>query len=271
MRHTASVRRGRSQRQQVPFGVRALESGIEVDGVWISGTNTPASMPGSPSIAAMKPQPAHRDQSSAASSSASESSRIEIPQQVHEFPGINRSAGPSHKTSTPYDRPRSSERKHSKPSTSDHQNHGRPTYQPRRSSHLRFSNSLSPEDSAAFAALEGRTMTAEGNGKRSEGEHSRLCPMGFHANLKITQDPTHQKKNSVNPHHGLATLRIHPVARLTVTQTSQRYLNRRRTVIFILHLASPRRSVPPTHTIPTDTSLSNLILLQATQNHTWTT
>jgi hypothetical protein len=28
-------------RDEIPFGVRAIESGIEVDGVWISRTNTP--------------------------------------------------------------------------------------------------------------------------------------------------------------------------------------------------------------------------------------
>ena len=269
MQHTASVKRGRSQRQQIPFGVRALESGIEVDGVWRSGTNTPASMPGSPNIAAKKQQSVHRDQSPEASSSASEFSRIESPQPVHEYAGINQSAGPSYKTPTPFDRPMSSERRHSKPPTSDHQIHGRPTYQPRQSSHLRFSNSPNLEDSAAFATLEGRSMTAEGNAKRTEGEHFPLCLERSHANFEITQDPIHQKKKSVTTHHGLPTLRAHPVARVVVTRTSQRNLNGRRTVIFILHLASLRKFVPPTHTIPTNTSQSSLILSQATPNHTW--
>lgn len=268
MQHTASVKRGRSQRQQIPFGVRALESGIEVDGVWKSGTNTPA-RPGSPDIAAKKQQSAHRDQFPEASSSASELSRIESPQPVHEYAGINHSAGPSYKTPNPFDRPVSSEPRHSKPPTSDHQLHARPTYQPHRSSHLRFSNSLNPEDSAAFAALEGGSMTAKGNGKRTEGENFPLCLVRSHAKFEITQDPTHQKKNSVTTHHGLATLRTHPVARV-VTRTSQRNLNRRQTVIFILHFASLRKFVPPTHTIPTDTSQSSLILSQATPNHTWT-
>ena len=174
MQHTTSVKRGRSQRQQIPFGVRALESGIEVDGVWISGSNTPASMPGTPNTAAMKLQPTHKDHLSEASSSISEMSRIEVPQPVHEQSSMSYSAGPSRKLPTPLDRPMSSERRYSKPPSSDHQNHGRPTYQPRHSSHLRFSNSLSPEDSKAFAALEGRTATG-GNGKRPEGEQISLC------------------------------------------------------------------------------------------------
>lgn len=267
MQHTTSVKRGRSQRQQIPFGVRALESGIEVDGVWISGTNTPASMPGSPNIAAIKPQPTHRDQSSEASSSVSETSRIDIPQPVHEYTGINRSAGPSHKLPTPLDRPMSSERQHSKPPTSDHQNRGRPTYQPRRSSHLRFSNSLTPEDSKAFAALEGRTVTAGGNGKHPEGEHIPLCLVASLADFRTTQDLTHLGKRSVTPHRGLATLRPRPAASIIATGTDP---DGRRMIIFILHLVSLREFVLQTHTIPTNTSLFSLILLQAIPSHIWT-
>ncbi|KAF2088786.1 hypothetical protein K490DRAFT_38191 [Saccharata proteae CBS 121410] len=36
--------------QEVPFGIRAIQSGIEVDGIWISGNNTPA--PSSPASSA---------------------------------------------------------------------------------------------------------------------------------------------------------------------------------------------------------------------------
>lgn len=176
MQHTASIKRGRSQRQQIPFGIRALESGIEVDGVWISGTNTPSSMPGSPNIAAMKPQPAHRDHSVERPSTASDMSRLEIPQPAHGYPDMSHSTGPSYKIPTLVDGPVSSERQDNKPPTSDHQKRGRPTYQPRRSSHLRFSNSLNPEDSEAFAALEGRTMAADADGKRPKGERVLLCP-----------------------------------------------------------------------------------------------
>ena len=267
MQHTTSVKRGRSQRQQIPFGVRALESGIEVDGVWISGSNTPASTPGSPNSAVMKSQPTHRDQSSEESSSTSEMSRIDVPQPVHEYSGINHSAGPSHKLPAPLDRPMSSERHHSKPPSSDHQNRGRPTYQPRHSSHLRFSNSLTPEDSKAFAALEGRTVTAGGKGKQPEGEHLPLCLGTYLANTRTIQAPTHQGRKFVTPQHGLAILKIPPAARITATGTN---LGGRPMIICILHLVSLRESVPQTRTIPTDTSLFSLILLQAIPNHTWT-
>ncbi|KAK4987624.1 hypothetical protein LTR50_004467 [Elasticomyces elasticus] len=46
MVRTQSARRVQEMRQEkegeIPFGIRAIESGIEVDGVWISRTNTPA-------------------------------------------------------------------------------------------------------------------------------------------------------------------------------------------------------------------------------------
>lgn len=217
MQHTASVKRGRSQRQGIPFGIRALESGIEVDGVWISGANTPSSMPGSPNIAAMKPKPARRDHSPEASSSTSEMSRIEIPQPVHGYPNnprMNHSAGPSYKLPTPIDRPVASEQQHIKPPTSDHQSHGRPTYQPRRSSQLRYSDSLNPEDSEAFAALEGRTMAADRNGKRPEGSES-----SGEEYRDSTSWPGHSKNSSRSENHSDANQPIQP------KRSSNSYLN----------------------------------------------
>jgi hypothetical protein len=39
-----------SKDDDIPFGIRAIESGIEVDGVWISRTNTPAGSSAASSI-----------------------------------------------------------------------------------------------------------------------------------------------------------------------------------------------------------------------------
>ena len=270
MQHTASVKRGRSQRQKVPFGVRALESGIEVDGVWISGTNTPSTMPGSPNIAAMKPQPAHKDYSPETSSSASETSRIEIPQPVHGHHATKHSSGIPNKISAPVDRPVSSERQHKKPHPSEHQSLGRPTYQPRRSSQLRFSNSLDVENSEALAALEGRTRAADRKGKRPEGKYDSLTQEGFNANSGTAQDLTPQEMNIVIQHRGLAILRAHPAVRITMMYTSRSHLDGPRTVIFIPALANPHKLVPLTLTIPKDTSPLSSILLQAIPNHIWT-
>jgi len=51
--HRPSVQRRRREQVTIPFGIRALESGIEVDGVWISPRNSPASSaPSSPVLAA---------------------------------------------------------------------------------------------------------------------------------------------------------------------------------------------------------------------------
>ncbi|KAL9017061.1 MAG: hypothetical protein Q9185_005615 [Variospora sp. 1 TL-2023] len=83
---------GRRQKgNDVPFGVRAIESGIEVDGVWISRSNTPAnSTPGSPNLSAKK-DPAAQSQAAAAAraefnrnSTVSNMSRLEIPQAAHD-------------------------------------------------------------------------------------------------------------------------------------------------------------------------------------------
>ena len=213
MQHTVSVKRGRSQRQQIPFGVRALESGIEVDGVWISGTNTPSSM-GSPNMGPMRPQAVHKEQAPEASSSTSDMARIEIPQPVHGYLGANHSASPSYNIPTTLDPSMSSEQQRSRQHAPDHPNHNRPTYQPRHSSHLRYSNSLSPEDSEAFAALEGRPLAADRNGKRPKGAYTLKCPVRCGADFQDRsaydssgeehRDPTwsgHSKNSTSSENH----------------------------------------------------------------------
>lgn len=41
MHRESSPRRHTTSEDDIPFGIRALESGIEVEGVWISRSNTP--------------------------------------------------------------------------------------------------------------------------------------------------------------------------------------------------------------------------------------
>ena len=145
LERTASVNHGSGK--DVPFGVRALESGIEVDGVWISGPNTPAgntpvhTAPASPTLAAMTEVPKNAFQGKISPdrvSLSSQTARIEMLTQAHGHDVDHRSG------SLP--------------------GNGGLSYQPRRSSGLRFSNSndmysndLGDRD-AAFAALEGRTV-----------------------------------------------------------------------------------------------------------------
>ena len=145
LERTASFSRGRAK--EIPFGVRALESGIEVDGVWISGSNTPAgstpanSTPGSPTLNAVTEDSRTSPPEKIASDRASlpsQMTRIEIPQPVY-GPDDHRQS--LHTTGVI-----------------------RPTYQPRRSSGLRFSDSteIYPESrgdqAEALAALEGHSI-----------------------------------------------------------------------------------------------------------------
>ena len=228
MQHTPSVRRRRGT--DVPFGIRAIESGIEVDGVWISRGNTPApSLPETP-LASPSPGPSSIPDRT---SSGTNISRLEIPQPAHGYPGEvgPRPSSVQNLRGTPFERGRpgsaagvrnsafergrpgsgagvrnsifergrpgsaagvlnspfesgfSPESSSTRPSSmaSDHGPRGRPTYQPRYSSHLRFSNSQNPENSAAMAALEGRLLNQNRNG--SDGES---LPLPCYPLRKIT-------------------------------------------------------------------------------------
>ncbi|KAL9580802.1 MAG: hypothetical protein Q9212_004281 [Teloschistes hypoglaucus] len=187
-RQPSAVRRKKNG-NDVPFGIRAIESGIEVDGVWISRSNTPAnSTPGSPSLLANKdpavqhPAPADR------SSTVSDMSRLEIPQPAHggrPRQNPSRSSNASYTRSSggnpggnPFERSRSSEASSSRPNSTytDFVPRGRPTYQPRRASGLRYSNSPAVDNADALAHLEGRTLSSLTGSKSSNGsaeyEHS---------------------------------------------------------------------------------------------------
>lgn len=154
----------------VPFGVRALESGIEVDGVWHSRSNTPApSIPDSPmSSASASPRSIRRPSSPDRTSTSSNISKLEMPQPVHGYPGVGhvRAVSASGVVNAPFERGIAPERSSSRPNSISPEylnrdiTRGHQTYQPRRSSHLRFSNSQS-DSSAAMAALEGHHLIAK--------------------------------------------------------------------------------------------------------------
>ncbi|KAL8935502.1 MAG: hypothetical protein Q9216_005393 [Gyalolechia sp. 2 TL-2023] len=179
-RNPSAVRRKKGN--DIPFGVRAIESGIEVDGVWISRSNTPAnsnpnSTPGSPELSANRasaPQfAAQTAPSSDRASTVSNTSRLEIPQATHGHPRPDprlTSASHTRVTSNPFDRSNSSERLPSRPGSSfaEYMPRGRPSYQPRRSSHLRFSNSHPPGSAEALATLEGRQLASKTGSKSSQ-------------------------------------------------------------------------------------------------------
>ncbi|KAF2496111.1 hypothetical protein BU16DRAFT_617604 [Lophium mytilinum] len=71
------------EKEDVPFGIRAIESGIQIDGVWISRGNTPIG-----SVASSFDE-------SRATSSRSESAQLEVPQQVYGSSSRSSSKAPS--------------------------------------------------------------------------------------------------------------------------------------------------------------------------------
>ena len=183
LQRTVSVSNGRGK--DVPFGVRALESGIEVDGVWISGSNTPAgstpahSAPGSPTLGAMAEGSkfeSHEKIASDRASLPSQITRIEIPQPAHGLDAVR----------IPHPPP----------------GNIRPSYQPRRSSGLRFSNSHElyiddlGDQAAALAALEGRSI---GFGPAAEiHEAHRRSKSWATTSWNESFDPTSESRQSTS-------------------------------------------------------------------------
>lgn len=178
-RHPSVVRRKKGN--DIPFGVRAIESGIEVDGVWISRSNTPAnsnpnSNPASPDLSANNESAAQTAPHSSPfdrTSAVSNVSRLEIPQPAHGYSRPNARSTNSYTrvSGNPFDRPASSDRSSSSPGSpyTEYTPRGRTSYQPRRSSHLRFSNSHATDSAEALATLEGRRLPSKTGSKSSQG------------------------------------------------------------------------------------------------------
>ena len=169
MQHSQSVKRGRAR--DVPFGVRALESGIEVEGVWISGTNTPAgSTPGTPTFLA-NANSTRGEPSPARASSASVMSHLEMPQSTQGYPTVMIASDSNSQDSSPCpDRRVSSDSTQQPPPNSDPMPHRRPSYKPRRSSQLRYSNSMRSEDPESLAARDDHYLMPHGKGKERQGK-----------------------------------------------------------------------------------------------------
>ena len=185
MQHSASVRRGRAK--EVPFGIRALERGVEVEGIWNSAANTPVpSLPGSPrlSVATVKGRLPH-DLSTGRPSTATSAGSVSTPDEIcHVADQGSSSLDTETQTRgrSPY----------------------RPRHQPRRGSGLRFNNSHDdPDHPEILATLEGRPL-----GEASRNKQRSASVSGSSSN----EDEHHERlrtsyaSNYLHPEDGL----IHP-------------------------------------------------------------
>jgi hypothetical protein len=120
-------------KDEVPFGIRAIQSGIEVDGVWISRTNTPVGSSRA-SIMSDRPQGSYNN------------SQLELPQTAMHASSRNSSRAPS----SSFDRAVSAERIPNE-SRSSSPGHGRSGAAPVRCGNC--SHNI-PQNSAALKALE---------------------------------------------------------------------------------------------------------------------
>ena len=192
------VRRGRAA--NVPFGVRAIESGIEVEGVWISRNNSPApSAPGSPTGSAT-PIASPTTKGKAADRSSNVPS-LSMPEPIHPHAGAaggsrSRLASPSPDVYSQYDGSISDQRGQQRALSPGGSNVSRgplpnqeatprmrPSYKPRHSSHLRFSTGDALQGSMEHETNRRTTVVDDGG---FTSNHTYL------ANTAFTPYPGHQ-------------------------------------------------------------------------------
>ncbi|KAI9819831.1 MAG: hypothetical protein M1827_006400 [Pycnora praestabilis] len=173
---------------EIPFGVRAIESGIQVDGVWISRSNSPG--PGNSRSAAVIPivsagSSDRRVRQPKRDSAGSNMSHLSIPQPAYgqSANGSSQSSNSSRAPSSSFDRAVSAERlpRSSEPMSAAGPN-GR--YRPRHYSHLRYSGQNMLKDQTTLDSLEGyaphagqsdhsrRDSDGEGKGRRASNSSS---------------------------------------------------------------------------------------------------
>ncbi|MCJ1314631.1 hypothetical protein MMC25_008313 [Agyrium rufum] len=143
----------RTRLNDVPFGVRAIESGIEVEGVWISRSNTPVpsypatpKSPGSPqSHSTMDSLGKQHHHSPGSSASIASLPALDMPLSMRpDSRESNDQPANASTSSSPQPRPRSISPAARRPmrtrSPSEYRHGSRHNYRPRQSSHLRYSS-----------------------------------------------------------------------------------------------------------------------------------
>ena len=123
-------------KDEIPFGIRAIERGLEVDGVWISRTNTPVGSSRSSMTDVRLPR-------------SYNTSQLELPRAIHAGSGSRES---SRAPSSAFDRAVSAERlpydsRASSPGQDNTYAHGRPP--------ISYNNPNVTRNSATLQALEG--------------------------------------------------------------------------------------------------------------------
>lgn len=158
-------RRGRHD--ITPFGVRAIESGIEVEGVWISRGNSPASSaPGSPMLSP--------EAKGKAASRSSEIPSLQIPDQTHPYQNASRSANSS---TGSFERATSAEKLDSLSGASELSPVPRSTYKPRQPSALRYSTADDLE--AGRVPLRSDSGSSQTSSEGSNASHQYLSPANY--------------------------------------------------------------------------------------------
>ena len=158
----------KAREAEIPFGIRAIQSGIQVDGVWISGSNTPTqSAPNSrtPSVI-LDTNSSNQSHSPERAAATPSNPRLEVPQPAHRQSSQGQPSTVSRDPTIPNGRSLQMERPPTRLSA-DYVGRGRPSYQPHRASGLRYSNIN--ENSDALDALEGRRIRTIAGADMSQG------------------------------------------------------------------------------------------------------
>lgn len=133
-----------SSKHDVPFGVRAIQSGIQVDGIWISNSNTP--IPSQLNLAQMQ---------SATTSDASTSPRNSQHAPLNAAKASSRKSRSPLRSESPLDR-------YADETPNDQSPGVRQSYKPRKSSHLRYgSYGDTRYNDDTLAQLEGKAIAPE--------------------------------------------------------------------------------------------------------------
>jgi hypothetical protein len=124
----------RRGRQDIPFGVRAIESGIEVEGVWISRNNSPAPS----TLASPLPSPSAPPSKGKTTVRSSEIPSLTMPEPVHPYPESRSAASSTGSFERAVEAERLASGSNSPEPTAEART-PRPSYKPRQPSALRFS------------------------------------------------------------------------------------------------------------------------------------